>query len=603
MILGALASYYERLAEDRERRHVPPIGYSYENISYVLILNLDGSPVRLEPWQDTSNRKPRPKREVVPLTERTSGVKAKFLWDNSSYIFGRSSKSKRCEREHNNFKQLHERLLEGTDDPGLKALLCYLRRWRPECLDTLPGAESILGEENANIIFRLDSDIPFLHAQEAAKEIWSRNFGKDNVSPGVCLVSGDHTLIANIHPVIKGIRDAQTRGACIVSFNANAFTSFGKEGGANAPVEANRVYAYTLALNYLLAEARQRAQIADATTVFWAEADFAEVASKLETIFGCALSDHPRSATENANAISLLDEISKGRPLDQIDPPLADDKSRFHVLGLSPNAARIAIRFWESNTFSFFADNLRQHYLDLRIRPLPWKTPPSVWRLLLQTAPQRKSENVPPALAGAVMRAILTGQPYPHTLFGQIIARVRADHDVNGLRAGILKACLVRRYRQIQKTEQEVIYLVSLDRNERNAAYRLGRLFALLEITQRATLGDINSTIRDRFYASASVTPAAVFPSLLRNSKNHLANLRRGRTASWVKSGPKLGWWLDKEMEIVLEGVGPSFPRTFSMDDQGRFAIGYYHQRFASVAPGEAQLNGQIEHDEDEILT
>ena len=273
MILGALASYYERLAEDRERRHVPPIGYSYENISYVLILNLDGSPVRLEPWQDTSNRKPRPKREVVPLTERTSGVKAKFLWDNSSYIFGRSSKSKRCEREHNNFKQLHERLLEGTDDPGLKALLCYLRCWRPECLDTLPGAESILGEENANIIFRLDSDIPFLHAQEAAKEIWSRNFGKDNVSPGVCLVSGDHTLIANIHPVIKGVRDAQTRGACIVSFNANAFTSFGKEGGANAPVEANRVYAYTLALNYLLAEARQRAQIADATTVFWAEAD------------------------------------------------------------------------------------------------------------------------------------------------------------------------------------------------------------------------------------------------------------------------------------------------------------------------------------------
>jgi CRISPR-associated protein Csd1 len=599
MILGALANYYDTLAADPQTR-TPPIGYSYENISYVLVLKSDGTPVRVEPWLDTSGKKPRPKKEIVPQTERTSGIKAKFLWDNPSYVFGRSSKSKRSGDEHGAFKELHKRLLSGNGDPALQAVLSFLHSWQPEGLEHLRGTATILEEDNANIVFRLDGERGFVHEREAAKRIWDGEFGKDNAAPGTCLLSGEETLIANLHPVIKGVRNAQTRGACIVSFNANAFTSFGKESGANAPVAAEKVYAYTLALNHLLTGERQRVQIADATTVFWAEAPSNEIANEAEAMFGCVLSDSARDAGENANVMALLRKIAEGRPLAELDPRLASEDTKFYVLGLSPNAARIAIRFWQANSFAHFANNMRQHYLDLRIEPVPWRTPPSAWRLLLQTAPQRKSENIPAILAGAAMRAILTGQTYPQTLFGQILTRIRADHDVNGLRAAILKACLVRRERQSRGTQQKDGYLVSLDRNEPNEAYRLGRLFAVLEAAQRAALGNINATIRDRFYGSASATPAAVFPMLLRNSKNHLANLRRGRAATWVKDARKTGWWLDKEMASILEGFGPGFPRAFAIEDQGRFAIGYYHQRFTKTADAPPEVQATAENAQDD---
>ena len=269
------------------------------------------------------------------------------------------------------------------------------------------------------------------------------------------------------------------------------------------------------------------------------------------------------------NGMALLQKVAEGRPLYKIDPRFEDSSTIFYVLGLAPNAARIAIRFWQANTFAYFADNLRQHDLDLKIEPPPRYWPPSAWRLLLETAAQKKSENIPPVLTGAVLRAILTGQPYPQTLFVQTLSRIRADHDVNGLRAAILKACLIRRERQLKGTQQKDDYLVSLDRNETNPAYRLGRLFAVLEAAQRAALGNINATIRDRFYASASATPAAVFPMLLRNSKNHLANLRRGRAASWVKDAQKTGWWLDKEIASIVDGFGSSFPRSPQLNTRG----------------------------------
>jgi CRISPR-associated protein Csd1 len=393
------------------------------------------------------------------------------------------------------------------------------------------------------------------------------------------------------------VRDAQSRGACIVSFNANAFTSFGKVNGANAPVAANKVYAYTLALNHMLASDRHKVQIADATTVFWAEAPSPEIAGDVEALIGLVLSGNAPDAVANANVMTLLERIAQGRPLADIHPSLEEAGAEFHVVGLSPNAARIAIRFWHADSFAHFAANLRQHYFDLKIEPQPWKTPPSVWRLLLQTAPQRKSEHIPPMLAGAVMRAIMTGQPYPQTLLVQLLMRIRADHVVNGLRAALLKACLLRRRRQLQGTHRKENDFVSLDRNESNQAYRLGRLFAVLEAAQKAALGNINATILNRFYASASATPAMVFPMLIRNSKNHLADLRRGRAADWVRNAAGTGYWLDNEMAAILDGFGSGFPSALAIQDQGRFAIGYYHQRFSRHVSGatEAQADDGAE--------
>jgi CRISPR-associated protein Csd1 len=288
----------------------------------------------------------------------------------------------------------------------------------------------------------------------------------------------------------------------------------------------------------------------------------------------------------------------------EIDPRFKSKNTKFYVLGLSPNGARIAVRFWQADTFEHFAESTRQHFLDLRILPQPWKKPPGVWRLLLETAPQRKAENIPPTLGGAVMRSILSGLPYPRTLFAQILLRLRADHDVNGMRAAILKACIVRRIREIDKIDVREDYLVSLNREEINPAYRLGRLFALLESAQRAALGNFNASIRDRFYAAASTVPAAVFPLLIRNGTRHIAGLRNSRGADWVKDPAKSAFWFDKEIAEILEAVGKGFPRSFPIEEHGRFAIGYYHQRFTKVAgtpPDVQKIKDDTIADENEI--
>jgi CRISPR-associated protein Csd1 len=590
MILGALANYYDRLVEDRERSKIPPIGYSYEQISYALVLTPEGVPLRLEPHLDTSGKTPRPKRLAVPLTERTSGVRAKFLWDNTSYVFGQSARSKRTAEEHADFKKRHETLLAGETDQGLCAVFQFLTGWAPERYAEIPGHVEAL---DATLVFRLDGERNFIHERAAAMCIWDREFGKDNLMPGVCLMTGEDTNIAKLHPSIKGVRDAQTSGAYVVSFNADAFTSYGKGSGDNAPVSAEKVYAYTLTLNYLLRGGegnRNKVQIADATTVFWAEAGKPEQRSFAEAWGHAALSGVKLDEAERIVIEPIMQKLARGMPLGEIDPRFKSADTKFYVLGLSPNAARIAVRFWQAGTFEHFAESFRRHFLDLRMLPEPWKRPPSVWRLLLETAPQRKSENIASTLGGAVMRSVLSGLPYPRTLFGQILMRLRADHDVNGMRAAILKACIVRKMREIDKIEVREDYLVSLNREEINPAYRLGRLFAVLEGAQRAALGNINATIRDRFYGAASATPAAVFPILIRNATHHIAGLRKGKSADWVKDPARSAFWFDKEIASILEVFGKDFPRSFPIEEQGRFAIGYYHQRFTKAADAPADV-------------
>jgi CRISPR-associated protein Csd1 len=278
--------------------------------------------------------------------------------------------------------------------------------------------------------------------------------------------------------------------------------------------------------------------------------------------------------------MAVLKQIEQGMPLAEINPHLASAETKFYVLGLSPNAARIAIRFWQANTFAYFAENLRRHYLDLRIEPAQWNRPPSVWSLLLQTtarrpSTKRKSEDIPPTLGGAVLRAILSGQPYPQTLFGQILSRIRADRKVNGLRAAILKACLTRTYNEAIP--------VSLDVNEMNRAYRLGRLFAVLEAAQYAGVGKTNAPITDKFISAASATPNRVFPLLLRGSQHHLSSAKKkGRVGRAIR--------LEKEKARIIEGLDAQepFPLTLQLADQGKFFVGFYHQQQELFVPREA---------------
>lgn len=346
MILQALDGYYHRLAA-RDEAPVPPYGYSDQPISFALVLAEDGALLNVLPLGTASRRGAEPLRMPVPgPVIRTSGIAPNFLWDKTAYVLGieadKDDKARVVEtpRKHAAFRSLHEDLLAEADDEGLRAVLAFLGAWMPDRFEALVGNKEI---PDTNLVFRLDGELRYVHQRPAAQEVWAKHLGAKSGANVRCLVSGTTAPVARLHPSIKGVRDAQSSGAAIVSFNLDAFESFGKEQGANAPVSEQAAFAYTTALNHLLRSGehnRQRLQIADASTVFWAEARSPEddaAAEAAENLFGLLAappSQESLDAQEAAKIADLLDKIAAGRPLQQADPRL-DPHSRFFVLGLA----------------------------------------------------------------------------------------------------------------------------------------------------------------------------------------------------------------------------------------------------------------------------
>ena len=368
-----------------------------------------------------------------------------------------------------------------------------------------------------------------------------------------------------------------------------------QEPGGNAPVSEAAAFAYATALNGLLTASRtnakgrpvypNRVMLGDITVVFWAEHGDAEsivramIGDEEETVgFGDAL-----PVDEQTETARLSDVLRQCRTASHCSRRGARDASRLTGLCARPQPeCRPAVgpllgRAVAGRLCAALPAALGGSALDPK--PHPW--PPPLWRLLLELAPQRKSENIPPHLSGEIMRAILTGLPYPRALLIQTIMRIRADQDeedkrtgrtlekVSDLRVALLKACLARMHRWKLIAEDVP---VSLDLASTNSAYRLGRLFSVLERLQRTALGQRNATVRDRFYASASATPALVFPSLIRNARNHSKTIRS-------KIGAGLAEWFEDHIADIASGLDGSFPKTLPLEEQGRFALGYYHQR------------------------
>jgi CRISPR-associated protein Csd1 len=584
MILAALNDYYLRLAGQDK---VPMFGYSKENISYALVLSVEGDLVDVLDVRDNSGKKPQPKRLTVPQSEkRTLAIKPNFLWDKSSYVLGVSAKAiGRSNQEHQAFKTLHQQCLIDELDPSLQALLAFLESWSPDRFQAPLFSEEML---DANFVFRLEGEQRYLHEQPAAQLLRAKLLTSSKSREGLCLVTGQCLPLARLHPAIKGVNGAQSSGASIVSFNLEAFCSYDKSQGANAPISEVVAFAYTTALNHLLRwdeHNRQRMQIGDASVVFWAIANNSEEASNAELVFADLFNPASDDVRETAKLRCILDSVGNGRSFRDLGLQLEENTQLF-VLGLVPNAARLSVRFWQTGSLSFFAQRLAEHYQDLHIEPAPWKNEPAIWRVLNATAPSRdgkaKAEDVAPQLAGEVTRAVLTGSRYPRSLLTNVIMRMRADGDVSGLRVALCKAVLNRDLRLGVKGINEEVP-VSLDKEASNIAYRLGRLFAVLESAERYALGT-NIGIRDRYYGVASATPATIFPMLLRNMQNQLAQLR--------KESPGLAHHLEREIGEIIDGFGTQFPRGLKLEDQGRFAIGYYQQSQARFSPiSEASTN------------
>jgi len=580
-ILTALASLYDRMADKGE---APRRGYSTEKIGAEVVFDRDGALVAIRPRLKVDGKKLVPTRLDVPAAiKRASGIAPNFLWDKTAYALGvtaaKDDKGKplleegrqipgqegRTAREHAAFVELQAERLAGLEDEGAEAFLRFLKRWSWEDFAARACPAEVLDQ---NVVFRLEGDARLLHDRPALAALLS---GADGAEAGpLCLITGAHAPVARLHPSIKGVMGAQSSGASLVSFNDTAFESFGKKQGENAPVSEAAAFAYGTALNALLARSgkgpgRRALRVGDATVVFWAETPDRDGDSAAEDLLAGLLDPVDDTETEGEAAQKLqvtLEALAKGQ---QPDDPRFHPDTRVYVLGLSPNAARLSVRFWLPGTLGGFTRNLMRFQDDLRLEPAAWRRTPALWALLYETALQHKAENIPPLLGGEMMRAVLGGLPYPRLLLAAVIGRIRADGIVNGPRAAICKAYLTRNL-----TEEMP---VSLDPDNPDPAYRLGRLFAVLEQIQLAALPGLNATIRDRYFAAASATPARVFPLLVKTATHHLANLRKGD-----KGG--LAHWFDDQMGQIWAGLSPDLPGSLTLEAQGRFVAGYYHQKF-----------------------
>jgi CRISPR-associated protein Csd1 len=588
MILQRLNELYGRLLENPDsvtgQPRVPPYGFTDENISYCLVLSKAGELVDIQDVRDTSEKKPKARRLSVPQpAKRTSGVKPNFLWDKTAYMLGiEGNKDKTtakempwvlAEKTHAAFKQFHLNLLVNQDDAGLIALRQFLVDWKPEQFSHAPFT---LEHVDANVVFKLDGEVGYIHERSAAKRLWLSLLNpvaqNENESPnvhGMCLVTGEQAPLSRLHPAIKGVYGGQSSGGSIVSFNAEAYESFGKSQGDNAPVSEEAAFAYTTALNYMLRRENGHClSIGDTSTVFWAHAKSAQAESQAVAFFS-AFANPPDDDSQRKKLGVSLEKIAKGRPFEEIAPDL-DPKTRFYVLGLAPNAARLSIRYWLDSTLGELGQCLSEHWQDMQIEPLPWRPeqPPSVWRCLIQTAPLGKTENIAPQLAGEWLRSILTGRRYPRALLTQIVQRLRSDGDMNGLRVALIKAVLQRDHRKGFLKEATPM---SLDLENAPLAYRLGCLFAVLERAQSEAIPGANATIVDRYYGTASSVPYSVFPRLIAGFQNHVSKIRKDKPGFAVNLGKQIG--------NILDLLPPTFPKQLSVEQQGQFAVGYYHQK------------------------
>lgn len=565
MILQKLKEYYDRKAAD-PKSGIAPFGWERKEIPYLIVLDREGNLVAVEDTQEKIGKKLRARSFMVAQSEkRASGIKAYLLWDNVEYVTGIACKdggdAGRVARQHAAFM---ERIRPFADVPAIGAVVRFLESGD---MPSRLGAFDVWAEAQktcAFVAFKFvgeggtifdDVDVKVVVEREIAAKM-------EGGEKAIDLVSGERDAVALLHPALKGIPGANTTGANIVSFNFAAATSFGKEQGGNSPVGIRSAFAYTTALNTLLSkDSKQKMMVGDATAVFWAGRDD-PFETALASFFAEPSKDDPDRLVQNVATLFKSPQTGNAA--------FSGDSTTFYVLGLSPNAARLSVRFWHIGTVAEMAERFRVYFDDLALVHGPKdKDHLSLWRLLVSTAVQGKSENIAPNLAGNVMRSILEGLPFPETLLQAVLMRIKAEHEVSYPRAKLIKGCLNRKWR-FNNPQNERNLTVSLDTQNLNIGYRLGRLFAVLEKIQEAANPGINATIKDRFYASASSAPASVFGNLMRLSNHHLSKLRKEKTGYAVN--------LEKLLQEVVAGLS-AFPAHLSLDDQGQFAIGYYHQR------------------------
>lgn len=569
MILQALTRYYEDLLR---RGEIAAPGWSPAKISFALCLDKDGQVTQIINIQQPSEKG----KTLIPQTieklpapvKRTVGIASNFLWDNSSYMLGVDQKGK-PERSRDCFRaaaSLHHTVLDGVDSPIAKAILAFFDTWQPEKAMEHPA---LAGQYEAvtaggNLLFRVDGY--YSHEDTAIREAWQRyRDGADEDAVKMqCLVTGREDEITATHPAIKGVRDAQSSGAALVSFNAPAFCSYGREQNYNAPVGKYAAFAYTAALNHLLPDRDNVQVIGDTTIVCWAEG----AEPVYQDLFMSFMSDKMPSTISDNDLRAALRDLAKGLPCNDLG---VDPNRTFYILGLAPNAARLSVRFFLRDSFGKLMRNINEHYERLEIAGAKYPTL-TLWGLLSATVRDPRKQAPSPILSGATARAVFSGTPYPVSLMEAVLLRIRAEQNVTWERAAILKAYLIKNNeRKEDHSMFSEVTSVQLNEDCNYTPYLLGRLFRVMEEIQLASTGwSVNRSIKDSYFNSAASTPLSVFGKLFALSNYHLKKLMRDKPGL----GKKLG---DLESELAARLISPP-PARFTQEETICFYLGYYHQ-------------------------
>lgn len=567
MILSALVSYYEYLLKAGE---ISPPGWSTSRISWGLEIGERGELLRVIPLKVTSSdgKKLLPCEMTLPApVKRSANILPNFLWDNATYLLGLACKGdpERASKCFQDAARFHKDLLSGIDAPEARALLRYFETWSPEkAADNPLLAESmadLLAGRNLTFMYKNQ----FISECSSIRAAWQRHYDKSpKGEESICLVTGERAVPMRIHPSIKGVRGANGTGANLVSFNADAFCSYGKTQNLNAPVSAYASFAYTCALNYLLSDCNHTKIIGDTTVVYWSE----NATGAYQDVFSSLLYGGEDSSDDRLD--SLMHSLCRGEYADY-DGMTLDPNTTFYILGLSPNVSRLSVRFFYHNTFGDILRNFERHYQDIEIVSDGRNKMPFIpfWLLLRETGNSKSKDKSPlPQLVSNLFSAAVNGTRYPETMFQQVMLRIHAERAITRPKAAMIKGYLLRNTENsMDRNKIKEVCTLSLNPDSTYTPYILGRLFSVLETVQDMAIPGIKSGIREKFGNSACATPASVFPTLLNKNINHLRKLKEGTQVYW-----------SKQVGDLMNRLPEEFPATLTLQEQGSFRLGYYHQ-------------------------
>lgn len=569
MILHALTQYYQRKA--KSDGGVAPEGFENKEIPFIIVIDKQGKFIQLEDTRELKNKKKVARTFLVPKGLGRSGSKSyevsNLLWDHYGYVLAYAGEKgqEQADKQHASFTaNVNELKQELPDDAGVAAVAAFLASSaeKSKVMQAANWAECAK-VKGCNLSFRLVDEAVDLVCQSKAVQAYvsqANQAQSDNIPKGICLVTGKPAPIARLHNAVKGVN---AKPAPFTSVNLSAFESYGKEQGFIFPVGEQAMFEYTTALNTLLAS-KNRFRIGDVTAICWS-AKPTPLEEHLAPLINGGGKDNP---DEHIDAVkSLYKSLYNGK---YTEP---DGKEKFYLLGLSPNSARIVVRFWHETTVAALSESIAAWYDDLQMvrgenSPYPEYMP--LPRLLGNLVLDGKMENLPSALIAQITDAALNNRVLPVSLLQAALRRNKAEQKITYGRASLLKAYINRAIRAGRLKNMKELTM-SLDRNRQDIGYVLGRLFAVLEKTQAEANPGLNATIADRYFGSASSTPIAVFGTLIRLSKHHLSKLNTEQYR-----GKRI--FLEKLFQEII-GKIDNFPNHLDINHQVLFGIGYYHQK------------------------